>query len=198
MNESLGLGECAALEHFCWKDVKDNLSLKAIDANGNCVGVFLCALGVCAGPGDQMTMSEVDDLIYRRHEKFYRIIRLTEALDRKVNLAERFPRLREFVEGKVIAVDGKLRGMGIAAQLVQRMFQEMQKRQLPLMSIQCSGFYSAQVMIRLGFEQVAAIPYKDFLIDGHQAIKPKEPHVQITAFIKWVNSEGGGDMEAQL
>lgn len=187
MNESLGLGECKALEHFCWKDVKDNLSFKAMDANGNCVGVFLSALGVNSNVSpDNNDQHEADDMIYRRHEKFYRIIKLATELDRRVDLANRYPLLCEFVEGKVLSVDSKYRGMGIAGLLVQRTFEEMVIRGLPLMSIQCSSYYSAQVMLKLGFDRVAAIPYKDFVIDGRPAIAPKAPHLEISAFTKWV------------
>lgn len=185
MNASLVLGECKELEHFCWKGIGDDLSYKAIDSNGNCVGVFLSALSTNSELESEE--NENDDLIYQKHEKFYRIIQLTEELSRRVNLSERFPYLRDFVEGKVLSVDGKYRGQGVAGQLVERTFKEMERRRIPLMAIQCSSYYSARVMQKAGFELVAKIPYKDFHLNGKQAIVPASPHVEIAAFIKWVN-----------
>lgn len=193
MNNSLILGECKELEHFCWKDIRDNLSYKAIDTNGNCVGVSLNAIGrVAAEELGEDSSAQPDDQddhqIYQKHEKFYRIIKLTEALEAKVNLPGRFPELRDYVDAKVICVDAKYRGLNIAGQLVTRIFEEMIIRGLPLISIQCSSYYSARVMIKLGFQLIATIPYKDFLINGEQAIKPKSPHTEISGFIKWVTN----------
>lgn len=188
MNESLGLGECKELEHFCWKDVKDNLSYKAIDANGNCVGVFLSALAFNSELDSEQQVDD-DDLIYKKHEKFYRIIKITDALDRRVNLPQRYPEVREYVAGKVISVDGMLRGRGIASQLLERTLQEMQQRSLPLMTIQCSSLFSAQVVLKMGFQLIDKIPYKEFLMDGKQAIAPKDPHTEMSAFMKWVDEK---------
>lgn len=200
MNSSLGLGVCKELEYFCWKNISDNLSFKANDANKNCVGVFIS--GLCKTTKSPSSVTSVDrrcsvhndyeDMFYKNHEKFYRIIKLTEELDKKVNLPERFPELNEYVEGKVLSVDEKYRGMGIAGQLVNRTLVEMGRRNISLIAIQCSSLYSARVMARLGFELVAAIAYKDFHLEGRQAIVPKPPHDQIRAFIRRVNCEHWG------
>lgn len=193
MNASLVLGECKELEYFCWKRIEDNLSYKAIDANGNCVGVFLSELGVNSSAHYNSESNKEDDLIYRQHEKFYRIIQLTDALDAKVNLPEMCPEVQEFVHGKVISVDSKYRGRGIAGQLLLRTLEEMKKRSLPLMYIQCSGLFSSKIVQKIGFELVGSIPYKEFLIDGKQVIAPKEPHTAMNGFIKWVGGDQGGE-----
>lgn len=194
MNSSLGLGVCKELEYFCWKNISDNLSFKANDANKNCVGVFIS--GLCKTTKSPVTSVKLrcnveynvdEDVFYKNHEKFYRIIKLTEELDRKVNLSQRYPELNEYAEGKVLSVDEKYRGMGIAGQLINRTLEEMEKRNIALIVIQCSSLYSARVMARLGFELVAAIYYKDFHLEGRQAISPKPPHDKISAFIKRVN-----------
>lgn len=186
MNESLGLGECRELEYFCWKNIKDGLSFKAIDLHGNCLGVAIS--GVCEkqAEGACCPQEDQDDLIYRKHEKFYRIIKLTGELDKRVNLFDRHPGLTRYAEGKVLSVDGRFRGIGIAGELIRRTLREIEGRGLPLMAIQCSSLFSAKVMIKLGFTKVGAIQYKDFYIDGQQAIAPKDPHREISAFVKWV------------
>lgn len=184
MNESLGLGECKELEYFCWKNICDRLSFKAIDSHGKCLGVVIN--GICdreSGDGQAD-----DDSIYRKHEKFYRIIKLTEALDRQVNIFGRHSNINSYVEGKVLSVDGDYRGLGIACQLIRRTLDEIGVRNLPLMVIQCSSFYSAKVMIKMGFSKIASIRYEDFYLDGRQAMAPKDPHKEITAFVKWTSA----------
>lgn len=191
MNASLGLGECKELEYFCWKDVADNLSFKAMDANGNCVGVFLCAVANAMECDSEIQSQQhkIDDEIYKKHKQFYKIIQLTGKLDRLMDLRGRHPQLREYAEAKVICVNRKYRGLGIAGQLVCRAFDEMRTRNLPLMTIQCSSHYSARTVQGLGFEAIASIPYCEFIIDGQQAISPAAPHSEITAFVKWIGDQ---------
>ncbi|XP_067637024.1 arylalkylamine N-acetyltransferase 1 isoform X2 [Eurosta solidaginis] len=102
------------LEQLCYETLKDNLSLMAVNERNDIAGV--CLNGVVY-PNDIVDFQERVEL--SEDERFKKIFRLLNAHNLKASIFGHFNVDRAF-EVRMLSVDGRFRGQGIAKELVQR------------------------------------------------------------------------------
>lgn len=156
LNSSLDLGDCPELEHFCRSGLDSGLSLKVIDELGTIIGVAV---------NSKVKRGEVeDDSVYRGHEKFYKIIQVSEHAAKQVDLFGKHPEVNEYLEAKVLSVSADYRCQGIGKLLVNARLKLMEDLGIPVFYIQCSSYFAARIMEKSGFEEAFTMPYKEFLV----------------------------------
>ncbi|CRK93822.1 CLUMA_CG007349, isoform A [Clunio marinus] len=181
LNRCVELGECKDLEIYCTKSISDGCSYKAVNGDGEIIGVFLN--GIIKKPTADMTPCSLASST--DHPKFKKIMSLMDYVDSKFNIFALYPDIDLFVDGKILAVDSKYRGHGIAGHLTDKTIENLRLRKIPIFSILCSSHFSARVCEKMGFEEVFQLPFEDFVDDeGKPVLCPEKPHVSVRIFIR--------------
>ncbi|GAB0095829.1 hypothetical protein DMENIID0001_112590 [Sergentomyia squamirostris] len=175
LNRSLVLGECKQLEMFSIECLPEDLSFKAM-RNGEIIGVMI--------NGIMRKDFEGPHTDFSGHEKFQKIITMSESLEHQCDIFGRFPDIDRFVDGRIMCVSSDARGLGIAGKLVEETLNRMIRENLPMIYIQCSSLYSARVLEKLNFEEILSLKYEDYQIDGMVVFTPEKPHEHVKIFIK--------------
>lgn len=119
------------------------------------------------------------------HEKFKKIMGLMDFIDSKFNIFSLYPDIESFVDGKILSVDPKYRGLGIAGQLTDKTIEYMKKNRVQIFHVLCTSHFSARVCEKLSFTEVFQLPFTDFVgEDGKQVLCPEKPHVAARIFTK--------------
>ncbi|EDW02289.1 arylalkylamine N-acetyltransferase 1 [Drosophila grimshawi] len=183
MNKFLELGECYQLEQFSVKPLKDNCSYKAVNRNGEIIGVFINGLMRRPSPTDEPAKKAADDC---EHPKFKKILGLMDHIEEQFDIFDLYPNENVILDGKILSVNSNYRGLGIAGRLTERAYEYMRENQINVYHVLCSSHYSARVMEKLGFHEVYQLKYADYKPDGVVVFKPAEPHVRVSMLVKEV------------
>ncbi|EDW85661.1 uncharacterized protein Dwil_GK23036, isoform A [Drosophila willistoni] len=184
LNTFLDLGECKELEKFSLKPIKDNCSYKAVNKNGEIIGVFLNGLMRRPAPSD--VPEKAGDSC--EHPKFKKILTLFDHLDTQFSIFDLYPNENLILDGKILSVDTNYRGLGIAGRLTQRAYEYMQENKINVYHVLCSSHFSARVMEKLGFHEVFNMKFSDYKPNGQVVFKPDLPHVAMRTMIKELQS----------
>lgn len=110
-----------------------------------------------------------------------------DLIDTKFNIFELYPDIDKFVDGKILSVDPKYRGLGIAGQLTDKTIEYMKQNQIKIFHVLCTSHFSARVCEKLDFKEVFQLPFTLYLDDeGKQVLNPQKPHVAARIFTKKV------------
>lgn len=121
------------------------------------------------------------------HEKFKKIMGLMDLIDTKFNIFELYPDIDKFVDGKILSVDPKYRGLGIAGQLTDKTIEYMKQNQIKIFHVLCTSHFSARVCEKLDFKEVFQLPFTLYVDgEGKQVLNPQKPHVAARIFTKKV------------
>ncbi|XP_037293342.1 dopamine N-acetyltransferase isoform X1 [Manduca sexta] len=184
LNQAIGLCEnetCTELEEYCSESMLKGLSFKAIDADGNIIGVMIS--GVCP-----LKVEDDDNLLSQaercQNPKFKRILYILARREEGSKLHEQFPDDEHIVDVKVAATDPSWRRRGIMKELVRVTEKATKQRGIRLLRMDTSSAYSAMSAERLGFTCYYDALYKDITMDGRPIIVPEPPHVNDRVYIK--------------
>lgn len=197
LNFAVQLGECKDLEDYCTKAIPDECSFKAVNSDGEIIGVFLN--GIVRKPvrirnrfdllffnsfSLQPPNAESSSLASKTdHEKFKKIMGLMDSIDSKYDAFKLYPDIDSFVDGKIWAVDPRYRGHGIAGQLSEKTLEYMREKRIQIYQVLCSSHYSARVCEKMNFTEVFQLPFSEYVDeDGKQVLNPEKPHVAARIF----------------
>lgn len=106
-------------------------------------------------------------------------------IDSKFDLFALHPDIDMFVDGKILSVDPRYRGHGIAGQLTDKTIEYMKEHHIDIFHILCTSHFSARVCEKLDFNEVFQLPFTDYVdVDGNQVLCPEKPHVAARIFTK--------------
>lgn len=159
------------------------LSFEAIsytpDGQEEIVGTILCTLH----------KNGQENPIYKKvfkipmDEKFKKICEITDHAKDLANIYDQY-QVDEYLEGVIISVKPSHSGRGIARKLIEAVEEHSKEKGFKLIYVGCSSEFTAKVMIRMGYQQVVAVPYEEYRKGGQQVFKVKPPHVAYKGFIK--------------
>ncbi|ALC40789.1 Dat, partial [Drosophila busckii] len=181
LNTFLDLGECKELEKYSVKSLKDNCSYKAVNKNGEIIGVFLNGLMHRSSATDAPAEKAADSC---EHPKFKKILSLMDHVEDQFNIFDLYPSENVILDGKIISVDTNYRGLGIAGRLTERAYEYMREQHINVYHVLCSSHYSARVMEKLGFHEVFEMKFADYKPQGEVVFKPAQPHVGVRILVK--------------
>jgi GNAT superfamily N-acetyltransferase len=185
LNVAVGLMKdtetCPELENFFLEKLSDGLSLIAVGPNGDVVGA--CING-CHEPGDVQQM-EVDADVCP-NPKFRKILKFLAFVDRRADVFGKFPEISKLLEITMVAVDDNWRGKGIATALLDRTRQIAPELGFTLIKADCTSYFSALAMRKLGAQCVFSMKYADYCApDSDQPVfQPEYPHTAVQTFVQ--------------
>lgn len=111
---------------------------------------------------------------------------LLDYIDSKFDMFKLHPEVDTFLDGKILAVDGKCRGQGIAGKLTDKTIEYMQNHNIKVFHVLCTSHFSARVLEKMNFEEVYRLPYTEYKVEGKVILAPKSPHFAARIFKKLV------------
>lgn len=106
-----------------------------------------------------------------------------DLLDSKFDIFALYPDIDSFVDGKILSVDPKYRGHGIAGELTNKTIEYLKENHIEIFHILCTSHFSARVCEKMGFNEVFHLPFTDYVdCDGKQILCPEKPHVAARIF----------------
>ncbi|KAL7737776.1 hypothetical protein ACLKA6_006166 [Drosophila palustris] len=186
LNTFLNLGECKELENYSMKSLKDNCSYKAVNKNGEIIGVFINGLlrrSASTAPPPEKAANGCE------HQKFQKILALMDHVEEQFNIFDLYPNENLILDGKILSVNSNYRGMGIAGKLTERAYDFMRANQISVYHVMCSSHFSAIVMEKLGFHEVFNLKYADYKKDNEVVFKPASPHVAVRILCKELDKD---------
>lgn len=98
-----------------------------------------------------------------------------------------YPHIDRYLDAKLLSVDPRYRGQGVACKLTERTIEFMRANDISIISMMCSSHYSARVCEKLGFKKVYTLKYADYIVDGRNPILPADPHKAVQIYVKEIN-----------
>lgn len=181
LNTFVNLGECKELEKYSTKNLHEHCSYKAINGRGEIVGVNINGLINKPKETDD-TSAKLSDSC--KHPKFKKIMALMDYVDEHFNIFDMYPNVDRLLDIKIMSVDSRYRGLGIAGMLTDRTMQYVKENNIKLVHVLCSSHFSARVMEKMSFEEVYRLPYSDYLVNGEQVFDPEKPHNAVRILVK--------------
>lgn len=110
-------------------------------------------------------------------------------IDSKFDIFALYPHIESFIDGKILSVDPKYRGHGIAGELTNKTIEFMKGNCIEIFHILCTSHFSARVCEKMDFKEVFQLPFADYVdCDGNQILCPEKPHVAARIFTKKITS----------
>lgn len=181
LNTFVNLGECKELEKYSTKNLHEHCSFKAVNGRGEIVGVNINGLVHKPKETDEPPAKLADGC---EHPKFKKIMALMDYVDEHFNIFDLYPDVDRMLDIKIMSVDSRYRGLGIAGKLTDRTMQYVKENNIKLVHVLCSSHFSARVMEKMSFEEVYKLPYSDYLVNGEQVLNPAKPHTAVRILVK--------------
>ncbi|XP_055600038.1 arylalkylamine N-acetyltransferase 1 isoform X2 [Uranotaenia lowii] len=184
LNTFVQLGECKELEKYATKSISEHCSYKAVNGRGEIVGVNMNGLISKPKETDDPPAKLADGC---EHPKFKKIMALMDYVDENFDIFALYPDVDQLLDIKIMSVDSRYRGLGIAGKLTDRTMQYVRDNNIKLVHVLCSSHFSARVMEKMDFKQVYQLMYCDYLVNGEQVLQPEKPHTGVRILVKEIN-----------
>ncbi|TDG39836.1 hypothetical protein AWZ03_013743 [Drosophila navojoa] len=164
-------------------DEKDKQFLLSNLPHGTCLLMLHNDRIVAAAVAGPKEANAVDDLFEQAAQlagtKWGRILGILAIAERDANVFKRYG-VDKALHLHAIGVDSQMRGRAAGQRLINALVALGKELGYPLLTADCSSFYSSRLMQRLGFDVVNRIPYTDYVDDaGEQIVRPPEPHLAL-------------------
>lgn len=167
------------LEELSYETLKDGLSLMCVSEDDEIAGVVLNGI---LRPGDMETAQKKNNM--RDDESFKKIFNLIYSENLKFDLFEKFQVDRLF-DLRILSVDSKFRGQGIAKELVKRSIAQAEYCGFKVMKADATGIFSQKIIKSCGFETLHEIYYAKYTDESGEPILPVEsPHIKLEILFK--------------
>ncbi|XP_068628522.1 arylalkylamine N-acetyltransferase 1-like [Battus philenor] len=172
---------CPELEEFCTSSLHEGLSFKAVDNDGNIIGVLInetCPINENIGKALLEKAEAIKD------PDFKKILYILARREEGARLWEKFPEENKLVEVKVAATDAKWRNRGVLNALVKETEKLLRQKGIRLARLDSSSAFSAKSAERSGFTCYYKARYTDIKMNGEPLIVPDPPHEFDRVFVK--------------
>ncbi|TDG42207.1 hypothetical protein AWZ03_011367 [Drosophila navojoa] len=194
LNRAAGLcqhgGGNAELEHHSLTTLQDQLSIMAVDGRkdsnnyGEIAGVILNGV---LRPGD--TEQALEKLQESSDANYKKIFELLYGHSLQVDLFERY-NVEQIFDVRILSVDARYRGQGIAKELVRRAEQVARNSGFQLLKADATGIFSQKILCSQGFQPFSEQLYAKYTNDAGEIILPVEaPHIKLQLLTKQLNKD---------
>ncbi|EDW07696.1 arylalkylamine N-acetyltransferase 1 [Drosophila mojavensis] len=194
LNRAAGLcqhgGGNAELEHHSLTTLQDQLSIMAVDVRkdsnsyGQIAGVILNGV---LRPGD--TEQALEKLQESTDANYKKIFELLYGHSLQVDLFARY-NVEQIFDVRILSVDARYRGQGIAKELVRRAEQVARKSGFQLLKADATGIFSQKILCSQGFQPFSEQLYAKYTNDVGEIILPVEaPHIKLQLLTKQLNKD---------
>ncbi|XP_034098570.1 arylalkylamine N-acetyltransferase 1 [Drosophila sulfurigaster albostrigata] len=194
LNRAAGLcqqgGGNRELEHHSLATLQDQLSIMAVDERKDSVNYGQIAGVILNGvlrSGD--TEQALDKLQFSCDSNYKKIFELLYRHSLQVDLFARYNVQRIF-DVRILSVDSRYRGQGIAKELVRRAEQVARESGYHLLKADATGIFSQKILRSQGFEAFSEQLYAKYRDDEGRIILPVEaPHIKLQLLTKELKYE---------
>ncbi|KAB0799470.1 hypothetical protein PPYR_07350 [Photinus pyralis] len=172
---------CPELERYSLKSIKEGTSLMAVTNTNHVIGV--CLNGTITSTISNEAETEEDDCENVKFSKVRSFLNYCGKEGTKA-IAQRYPDVEKIMFVKIISTDTAWRGKGIAKELMDRTRKIGRERGYGLIRVDCSSYFSARAVARLGFECVYELKYKDYIENGQPIFQTEHPHLSFTVYVQ--------------
>ncbi|KAF5294536.1 hypothetical protein FQR65_LT10728 [Abscondita terminalis] len=167
---------CEELENYSLKIVNEGTSLMAITSSNHIIGVCLNAT---------INKDETDDEQKSKCPKFDTVKKFLNYSGNEGTkaIAEQFPDVDKVMFVKIVSTDSAWRGKGIAKGLLDRSRRICEQLGYGLIRVDCSSYYSAKAVARLGFQCVYKLKYEDYKENDKPVFKTEHPHATFSVYV---------------
>lgn len=116
--------------------------------------------------------------------KWAQILGILYHVEIGANVFERFG-VEKAVHGHVLSVHKDARGKNVGGQIIEKVWEVAKEKGFQLFTSDCTSYYSAKLMERLGMTLVNDFPYSQYRdTNDNQIFNPPEIHKSIQTFAK--------------
>ncbi|KAK4886710.1 hypothetical protein RN001_002981 [Aquatica leii] len=168
---------CEELESYSLKSICEGTSLMAITSSNYVIGVCLNA---------NVSKNEICEEEKAICPKFAMVKKFLDYSGNEGTkaISKQFPNVDKIMLVKIVSTDSAWRGKGIAKELLDKSRKIGQQLGYGLMRVDCSSYYSAKAVARLGFQCVYELKYEDYKENGQPVFKTKEPHSAFSVYVQ--------------
>uniref|UniRef100_A0A8D8U9D0 aralkylamine N-acetyltransferase n=1 Tax=Cacopsylla melanoneura TaxID=428564 RepID=A0A8D8U9D0_9HEMI len=184
LNKCVGLCEpgCghSELELHSILTLQDNLSVMAVDANGQVVGV---ALNGVQHEGDvDEAMKKLETI---NDKKFKQIFSMLYDLNQSLDFFKRYD-VTSIFECRILSVDNHFRGRGMANEMFKLSIDVATKAGFKVFKVDATGVFSQKISEKLGLETLLELEYRHHLdsATGLPMFTPPAPHTSLKVMVK--------------
>lgn len=165
-------------EEFNMSSISHGTSVVAVEGD-QILGVFLAAPKY--SDEAQHIKEEAEKLA---GTKWSKILGILYHVETQANVFERFG-VDKAVHGHVLTVHNEARGKNVGGKLLEKVWEVTKEKGYKLFTSDCTSFYSARLMERMGMILVNEFPYKNYKdSNDNQVFNPPEIHKSIKTFAK--------------
>ncbi|XP_072396820.1 arylalkylamine N-acetyltransferase 1-like [Diabrotica undecimpunctata] len=193
LNASVGLSlhgkPCPLLEKYDLLTMQEGMSIMALDTETNEIaGVLLN--GICRRGDIEKSlenMKTIDSVPY------HRIFGLLNGVNKEIDLFTRY-NVEEIFELRILSVEPKYRGRGLAKELFSRSEGIARKHGLKLMKVDATSLFTQKICEAFGFESIKSVCYADYKDEnGRKMYDTESPHDYYKVMVKQVPSRKDDD-----
>ncbi|XP_026678312.1 dopamine N-acetyltransferase-like isoform X2 [Diaphorina citri] len=160
-----------------FENIANGLSLKAVDGDGNILGV---SLNTCPLEGRHIIVRKE---IEGRREIMEEIIKFLGLIDELSGVEKLIEKHHQSVlDVKILSVDAKHRQKGIGARLIEETIKTAEAHDIKAITVGCSSYYTSVIVQHKfpnQFRRVLTYPYSKYVdSNGEVVFKSAEPHVE--------------------
>ncbi|KAF5282074.1 hypothetical protein FQA39_LY00599 [Lamprigera yunnana] len=185
LNKSINLidsedSNCPGLENYCKKCMVNGISYIAVTNAGEVVSVCLSNIE---------NLEEEEETPCSSEYKFDKITTFLTYSDNQATrvILKRYPHCKTMMDVKILSTHSLWAGRGLAKKLVALSSKTANEKGCDLIRMNCSSYFSAKVVEKLGFECVYELKYSDYKVNGEQVFKTEHPHTSKTTYIQLLN-----------
>ncbi|KAG5879467.1 Dopamine N-acetyltransferase, partial [Gonioctena quinquepunctata] len=189
LNASVGLSvhgkPCELLENYDLQTLQEGMSIMAVDTETDEIAGV--ALNGISRRGDIEKalegMKSVDNVPYQR------IFGLLLNVNKELDLFTKY-NVDGIFDLRILSVDNKYRGRGLAKELFARSEKIAQENGLELIKVDATSFFTQKVCENFGLTTSKSVRYADYLDEnGHKMYDTKAPHDFYKVMVKHMPSE---------
>ncbi|KRT78701.1 Acetyltransferase [Oryctes borbonicus] len=158
--------------------MNDGMSVMAATPFGQIIGV--CLNGIIRRR-EELDAEKEDE---NSNPKFCKIIRFLKHIEKESDIFGKYPEMSKILCVKILSVDGAWRGRGIAKELMHKTRELASQESFGLVRADCTSYYSAKALAKLGFECIYTLQYSDYREDDEIVFKPDPPHNEIKIYVQ--------------
>ncbi|XP_068159281.1 arylalkylamine N-acetyltransferase-like 2 [Drosophila tropicalis] len=114
--------------------------------------------------------------------KWGRIVNLLTQVELLSNVCARY-QVSHALHIHALGVDASMRGQSLGARVIKAMEEQARKLGYPLICLDCTSIYSAQLVKRLGYQLVSSLKYAEYTNEeGIQLIQVPPPHERVQTY----------------
>ncbi|KAK4886709.1 hypothetical protein RN001_002980 [Aquatica leii] len=169
---------CFELEDYSLKCIKSGLSLMAVTPREEIIGVCLNGT-LCENDESE----DDEECLNAKMAKIFKLLDYSGEEGTKAVL-KKYPEVKKSILVKILSTDSAWRGQGVARKLLDRTRDIGREQGYSLMRVDCTSYFSARAIAKLGFECVYELNYDDYKENGKPVFTTQYPHKSFTVYIQ--------------